>query len=101
MLRRKNRKNEIFKINIIEYRAIRSIWADGGRFDIGPNLISGCQRDAIFMGKWSANKTGEYSVKIISPVPNIMRIELKKERVSQMKHPLFYKFLSDYLITTF
>lgn len=86
-----NGKNCIYEnpefdgIMLEKYRAIRSIWADGGRFDIGPNTISGSQRDAIFMGSWSAKKTGNYSVKIICPLPNKMGIEVTREFILSAK----------------
>lgn len=77
--------SEFDGIMLEKYRAIRSMWADGGRFDIGPNSISGNQRDELFMGKWSAVKTGDYSLKMISPVPNKMGIEVTREFILSSK----------------
>lgn len=66
---------------LVDYQAKRSLWPDGGRFDIGPNAISGKLRDEIFMGKWSAKITGNLSVKTTSPVQNDMGIEVTREFV--------------------
>lgn len=74
-------EDQTFNGKLLSDFRVNRAWPDGGRFDIGPNSIPGSQRDELFMGKWSAEKTGEYSVKIISPVPNKMGIEVSREYI--------------------
>lgn len=70
---------------LADFQTKRSVWPDGGRFDIGPESIPGKLHDQIYMGKWSAIVTGSLSVKITCPVPNEMGIEVTREFILSSK----------------
>lgn len=70
---------------LADFQAKRSLWPDGGRFDIGPETIPGKLHDQIYMGKWTAIVTGNMSVKITCPTPNDMGIEVTREFILSSK----------------
>ena len=70
---------------LADFQAERSLWPDGGRFDIGAESIPGKLHDQIYMGKWSAIVTGSLSVKITCPIPNEMGIEVTREFILSSK----------------
>ena len=86
-----NRKNAIYEnpeFNgklLADFQAKRSLWPDGGRFDIGAESISGKLHDQIYMGKWSTTLTAKLSVKITCPIPNEMGIEVTREFILSAK----------------
>ena len=70
---------------LADFQAKRSLWPDGGRFDIGAESIPGKLHDQIYMGKWSTTLTGKLSVKITCPIPNEMGIEVTREFILSAK----------------
>ena len=70
---------------LADFQAKRSLWPDGGRFDIGAESISGKLHDQIYMGKWSVTLTAKLSVKITCPIPNEMGIEVTREFILSAK----------------
>ena len=64
---------------LADFQEKRSLWPDGGRFDIGAESIPGKLHDQIYMGKWETLETGNFSLKIKCPTPNEMGIEVIRE----------------------
>ncbi len=52
------------------------IWADGGRFDIGPEALPARMREDIFMGEWRVARVGRREVEIIFDEPNAMGLKV-------------------------
>jgi hypothetical protein len=86
-----NGKNAIFENSefngrlLADFQEKRSVWPDGGRFDIGPESMPGKLHDHIYMGKWVAIITGNMSVKMTCPTPNDMGIEVTREFILSSK----------------
>ncbi len=53
-------------------------WADGGRFDIGPEALPGKMREDIFLGVWSAEVVGKRELLITFDKPNAMGLKVTR-----------------------
>ncbi len=53
-------------------------WADGGRFDIGPEALPGKMREDIFLGEWSAQVVGKREVLLTFDKPNAMGLKVTR-----------------------